>query len=163
MGMTAAAAAGMGALIGPAQVGARLMEFAVLQRWHPLLSARLACLAHPAGAALMGLFGLPFAAGFTLMHGAGQGILTIAKGTLPLAFFGPEGYGARLGWITMPARISQAFAPFAFGLALAEWGSSALLLTSTLALLGFGALWWLPHAAAPRTRAVGAANAAPRP
>jgi hypothetical protein len=155
IGLSAAAAAGMGALIGPAQVGARMLEFAVLQRWHPLLSARLACIAHPAAAGLLAVFGVPFAAGFTLMHGAGQGILTIAKGTLPLAFFGPDGYGARLGWITMPARLSQAFAPFAFGLALAEWGSGALVLTSALGLLGFAALWWLPHAAAPARRAAG--------
>jgi hypothetical protein len=64
-----------------------------------------------------------FAVVFALLHGAGNGIMTIAKGTLPLVLFGPAGYGARQGWMMMPARVSQALAPVLFGLALQRWGS----------------------------------------
>ena len=114
--LTAAVAAGM--LIGPAQVGGRLLEFGLLRKWHPLLSARLASLGPPLGMAALLVFGLPAAAPFALLHGAGNGIITIAKGTLPLAIFGAQGYGARQGWLAMPAQALQAFAPWLFGLAL---------------------------------------------
>ncbi len=52
-GATTAQAVAAGALIGPAQVAARLMEAGVLSRYHPLLSARLCLLGHPLGAALL--------------------------------------------------------------------------------------------------------------
>ena len=44
---------------------------------------------------------------FAICHGAGNGILTIARGTLPLAMFGPENYGYRLGLIGAPARMKR--------------------------------------------------------
>ena len=37
------------------------------------------------------------ASAFAVLHGSGNGILTIARGTVPLAIFGPENYGYRLG------------------------------------------------------------------
>jgi hypothetical protein len=139
-GTTLAVAVSVGALVGPAQVGGRLLEFGVLRRIHPLLSARLAALAHPLGVvALMGI-GAPAAALFAILHGAGTGILTIAKGTLPLVFFGAHGYGARQGWMMMPARGAQALAPFVFGVAVDRWGANALWLSGGLGLVGFGAL-----------------------
>lgn len=49
-GATLAVAVGVGALVGPAQVAGRLLEFGFLRRVHPLLSARIAALAHPIGA-----------------------------------------------------------------------------------------------------------------
>lgn len=107
-GATLAAAVAFGALVGPAQVGARILEFGLLRKVHPLLSARLATLMHPAGAALMAMAGAPLAALFVIFHGAGNGILTIAKGTLPLVLFGPQGYGARQGLLMVPARMAQA-------------------------------------------------------
>jgi len=139
-GATLAVAVGVGALVGPAQVGGRLLEFGVLRHVHPLLSARLAALAHPLGVAALMTFGAPAAALFAILHGAGNGILTIAKGTLPLVFFGAEGYGARQGWMMVPARFAQALAPFAFGLAVDRWGAGALLLSGGLGLVAFAAL-----------------------
>jgi hypothetical protein len=90
-------AIGASALVGPAQVAARLAEFVLLRRQHPLLSVRIAALMHPIGAAMPGMFGLPFVAFFAVHHGIGNGLLTLARGTLPLALFGPEEYGARTG------------------------------------------------------------------
>jgi MFS family permease len=139
-GATLAVAVGVSALVGPAQVGGRLLEFGVLRHVHPLLSARLAALAHPLGVVALMTLGAPAAALFAILHGAGNGILTIAKGTLPLVFFGAEGYGARQGWMMVPARFAQALAPFAFGLAVDRWGAGALVLSGGLGLVAFVAL-----------------------
>lgn len=136
-------AVAVGALIGPAQVAGRLLEFGFLRRVHPLLSARLAALAHPAGVAVLLSAGPAMAPAFAVLHGAGNGILTIAKGTLPLALFGPHGYGARQGWLMMPARIAQALAPFLFGLALDAWGARALWLSGAIGLTACAALMLL--------------------
>src|SRR5690606_18367344 len=105
-----------------------------------LLSARLAALAHPAGVAVLLTAGPAMAALFAILHGAGNGILTIAKGTLPLSLFGPQGYGARQGWLMMPARVAQALAPFVFGVALDSWGANALWLSGCIGLTACAAL-----------------------
>jgi hypothetical protein len=95
--------------------------------------------------ALGPLGALPFA----VVHGLGNGLVTIVRGTLPLALFGAAGYGARQGWLTLPARLLGALAPWLFGLALARWGMGALALSAALALGAFAglALLRLPAAA----------------
>lgn len=140
-GVSLAGAVLVGSLIGPAQVGARMLEYGLLRRVHPLVSARIATALHPLGAAAFAVFGAPAAVAFGLLHGAGNGILTIAKGTLPLALFGPQGYGHRQGWLMAPARVVQAAAPWLFGLCLDRWGAAALALSAALALLAWGALF----------------------
>lgn len=148
-GATLAAAVAVGALVGPAQVAGRVLEFGLLRRVHPLLSARLAALAHPAGVTVLLMAGPVAAPLFAILHGAGNGILTIAKGTLPLVLFGAQGYGARQGWLMLPARIAQALAPLLFGLALDAWGANALWLSGAIGLAACGALMLLrgpPHA-----------------
>ena len=157
-GASLSTAVAAGALFGPAQVVGRLLEFGVLRRVHPLLSARLAALMHPVGATLLALVGGPAAAVFAVLHGAGNGILTIAKGTLPLALFGPGGYGHRQGLLMVPARIAQALAPWLFGVWLDHWGAASLWVSAALGLTVFGALLMLPRIAAgassPHTAAV---------
>jgi len=139
-GVTLAAAVAIGALVGPAQVAGRVLEFGLLRRIHPLFSARLAALTHPLGAALLALFGAPMAVAFALLHGAGNGILTIAKGTVPLVLFGPHGYGRRQGWLMVPARIAQALAPWLFGILLDRWGANALWISAGVGLVAFASL-----------------------
>ena len=95
---------------------------------------------HPLGAALLLTFGMPLAAVFGVLHGAGNGILTIAKGTLPLLIFGAAGYGRRQGRLTVPARIAQALAPWVFGLCVSRWGTGALWLTGALGVSALAAL-----------------------
>ena len=85
MGTTAAVAIFAGSLLGPAQVAARIFEFTLLRRMSPMISARLATVLHPIGAVLLAAFGPIMAIPFVLLHGAGNGMLTIARGTLPLA------------------------------------------------------------------------------
>jgi len=139
-GATLAVAIGVGALVGPAQVGGRLLEFGLLRRIHPLLSARIAAALHPLGALLLMAVGAPAAAAFAILHGAGNGILTIAKGTLPLVFFGARGYGERQGWLMVPARIAQALAPWLFGLAIDRWGARSLWLSAEIGAVAAVAL-----------------------
>lgn len=142
-GLTLAAALALAALVGPAQVAARLLEFGFLRKVHPLLSAQMATAAHPVGAVLLMVLGGPAALLFTVLHGAGNGILTIAKGTLPLVIFGPKGYGARQGLLMVPARVAQAFAPLVFGLAIDQFGGDALWVSTGVGLVGLAALVWL--------------------
>jgi hypothetical protein len=139
-GATHVEAIAAGALIGPAQVFARIVEASFLSRYHPLVSTRLACLTHPIGAALVALAGGGAASAFAIFHGAGNGILTIARGTLPLAIFGPQNYGYRLGIVGAPARMAQAFAPLAFGLLIDTMGSRILIVSSALSISALLAL-----------------------
>jgi MFS family permease len=139
-GATATAAIAAASLMGPAQVAARLFEFSVLKRLHPLVSTRLALLLHPLGAAVLGVFGAPAAAAFAVLHGAGNGLLTISRGTLPLAMFGPAGYGLRTGIIAAPARVTTAAAPLLFGLLLNVMGMGALLVSGGLSLAALASL-----------------------
>jgi len=130
----------IGALVGPAQITGRILDFTFLRRLHPLIGTRIAAVAHPLGIAVLVVLGAPFAALFVILHGLGNGILIIARGTLPLALFGPQGFGRRQGWLTMPAKFAQAIAPFTFGLALTQWGTGVLWLTFGLAMFSFAAL-----------------------
>ena len=148
-GATTLQAVAAGALIGPAQVAARVFEASFLSRYHPLVSTRLACLTHPIGAAIVGLVGGPAASAFAIFHGTGNGILTIARGTLPLAIFGPQNYGYRLGIIGAPARMMQAAAPLAFGLLIDVMGSRVLMVSSALSLSALLAVFLLKKAPVP--------------
>lgn len=140
-GATPALAVLAAALIGPAQVAARVLEFALVRRIQPITTARLATLGHPLGAAALLLGGGIAAPVFAVLHGMGNGVMTIVKGTLPLAVFGPAGYGARQGLLTAPSRFLQALAPFAFGLLLERAGVElALAVTSGLTFSAFLAL-----------------------
>ena len=110
---------------------------------------RNTCFAWAAAHILIGLpinwLMLPPVAGAkaAVFHGAGNGVLTISRGTLPLAIFGPQNYAYRLGIIGAPARMAQAAAPLAFGLLLESMGSRVLIISSALSLAALGALFLL--------------------
>ncbi len=141
LGAAPAAAVFAASLVGPAQVAARLVEFTFLRRVSPMISARLATGLHPIAAVLLASFGPVAAVPFVLLHGAGNGMLTIARGTLPLVLFGSAGYGLRTGVLAAPARILQGGAPLLFGLTLDRAGPhAALLLSGTLTAASFLAL-----------------------
>jgi predicted MFS family arabinose efflux permease len=139
-GSTPVEAVAAASLVGPAQVAARLAEFVILRRIHPLVSARIAAVLHPLGAALFAVIGAPAAAAFAIFYGAGNGLLTIARGTVPLAVFGPHGYGERTGLLGAPARAAQAFAPLLFGLLLDVIGLWAIAVSAALCLAALAAL-----------------------
>ena len=139
-GSTPLAAIAAAALVGPAQVTARIFEFVILRRIHPLVSARLAATLHPIGAAVLGLMGAAGAVPFAILYGAGNGLLTIARGTVPLAIFGPHAYGERTGLIGVPARATQALAPLTFGLLLDAMGLGAVVISAGFCLAALMAL-----------------------
>ena len=145
-----------GALIGPAQVLARLFEVGFLSRYHPIVSARLAFVMHPLGALIMVLTGGGAAASvFAIFHGAGNGVITIARGTLPLAIFGPKNFGYRLGLLGAPARMAQAPAPLIFGLLIDRMGSRVLIVSSALSLAALMALLLVQVRSPPSSEAQG--------
>ena len=125
----------IGALFGPAQVAARICEFALARQVHPLWVIRFALAVLVLAFVVLALFGFSTttAAAFALLFGAANGLVTIARGTVPLALFGPEGYGRLIGRIAGPSLIMQGFAPLVMAFVI-EHGSDplALLLTAGL-------------------------------
>ena len=142
-GLDAGTVVAIGALFGPAQVVARICELVFARGIHPLVIARLAVGLLLAGFALVALFGVSVAvaATFMVMFGMANGLITIARGTVPLALFGPFGYGALIGRIAGPCLVMQAIAPLVLAF-VAERASdpAALGLVATLALLSFACL-----------------------
>jgi predicted MFS family arabinose efflux permease len=139
-GLSLAAAAAAGALMGPSQVGARIIEMSLLRRLHPMFPARLATALIVIAVVLILTLGAPAASFFTIVFGAGNGLLTIARGVLPLAIFGAQGYGALQGMLMVPARIAQGLAPWLFGIMLDHWGVQSLWLLGVLSLVSLGTL-----------------------
>ncbi|PZQ86792.1 MAG: MFS transporter, partial [Leifsonia xyli] len=124
--MQLAAAVAVGALIGPSQVGARVVEMLVGERLHP--TATLAC----AGALVaVGIVLLACGAGpaavAVMFYAAGNGVWSIARGTVPLALFGPERYSVVMGRLAAPNLVVQAAAPFSAGLVIFQVGTETTL------------------------------------
>ena len=139
-GLTATAAIAASALVGPAQIVGRLSEMFVLRRYHPVISARLACVFLPIGVVLFAWVGPALATPFVLLYALGNGILTICRGTLPLAIFGPHGYGHRVGVLSAPSRISGALAPLLLGMLIDASAPASLWTAGVLNIVGFAAL-----------------------
>ena len=138
-GIPAATVVTIGALFGPSQVLARLGDFALAGRTTPLWVARTAITVMLAAFVLMALAGVstPVAAVFAMMFGAANGVMTIARGALPLTLFGPVGYGRVIGRVARPALTLQALAPFTVAAALERLSVGAVLELGALgALLG---------------------------
>jgi MFS family permease len=113
-GMDAATVVAVGALFGPAQVASRLADFMLAGRTHPLWIARGAVALMAFAFFVLSFVGasLPVAALFAIAFGAANGVMTIARGALPLLMYGPTGYGRVIGRIARPALFVQALAPF---------------------------------------------------
>jgi predicted MFS family arabinose efflux permease len=146
-GASAGAAVAAAALVGPAQVLARILEFVLVRRIHPLVSGRVAVSMFPIGAGLLIALGGAAAAPFALLYGAGNGLFTIVRGTLPLALFGQRNYGRRLGLLNVPARLTQAVSPFAVSLMLERSASLAVAVLAGFSVLALGALLLLRRSA----------------
>jgi MFS family permease len=153
MGASNVIAVGAAALLGPAQVLARVVEILAARRYrvHPLVPARVATALHPLAGATLAAFGgaAAPAVAYSVLHGAGNGLITIVRGTLPLALFGQAGYGERQGVIAVLARAMQAAAPVSYAWVLYDVGPRAAIgLTAALSLAALGALLALRPSAA---------------
>ena len=143
-GVPLASAVTFGALIGPSQVAARIVEMSFKGRHHPLWTLTAAMSLVALGVTLLAL-GLPLVALAVILYGAGNGIYSIARGTVPLALFGPERYAPLLGRLARPGLVAQALAPPLGAYVLAQGGADAtFVVLAGLALLNVGlvaALW----------------------
>jgi MFS family permease len=129
----------IGALFGPAQVGARVVEFAFGRNLHPLWIARIALSALLAGFIMVGVFGIatPVAAAFAIIFGGANGLITIARGAVPLALFGAAGYGRLMGRLAFPFLMVQAAAPLVMAMVVDRASdAAALAMASAFAAAG---------------------------
>ena len=123
-GASLAMAVSLGAIVGPAQVGARMVELAVARYHHPAWTMLASTALVVAGVGLL-WSGLPVMAVALAGYGAGIGIASIARGTVPLAMFGADGYATVMGRLALPSLVAQAGAPMLGALAVAHLGPRA--------------------------------------
>lgn len=134
-GIPAASAVALSALIGPSQVGARVLELAFGQRAHPIHLLLIS-----AGSVALGLTLLVVAPNLAwlaiVLYGAGNGMRTVVRGTLPLALYGQGEYAAVIGRLARPPLLGQAATPLACGYAMEWFGIETLaILIVAIALL----------------------------
>ncbi len=147
IGIDAATAVAAGALMGPAQVGIRLIDMLFGGRLHPVVTTMIASVVLVMG--LLSVFvlgnGFAAAAAFAIFFGISQGLTSIVRGTVPLALFGVQGYATRLGGITAIRIVVTSVAPFCFALSLdLGGGQTTLLLTALLAAASLLTLKLIP-------------------
>ena len=91
------------------------------KRYHPVWTM-VASVVLVAIAAILLLVGFPLVALAIVLYGAGNGIGSVARGTVPLALFGAERYSVLMGRLALPLMIAMAVAPFIGGLAFQRGG-----------------------------------------
>jgi hypothetical protein len=123
-GLAAAAAVWVASLKGFAQFGGRVVEIVFARNLHAMTVGRIAIGVLPAAFVLLLISGgnITVIVAFTLLMGASQGVITIVRGAVPLALFGPAGYGAVLGLLATPVLIVNAASPPLFALVVERWG-----------------------------------------
>lgn len=131
-GVPLATAVALGALVGPSQVGARLLDLMAGRRVHPIWAALIASVFVTLGLGLL-LAGYGALWVGLVLYGGGIGLRSIVRGTLPLALFGAEGYASLMGRLAFPMLAAQAAAPWAGAVLLERYGADGVL----------GALFWL--------------------
>jgi len=109
-GIALAAAVALGALIGPAQVGARFIEILVGRYHHPIWTKIASVTLVALGLGLL-WSGAPIVFLALIFYGAGIGLESIARATLPLELYGSRDYALIVGKIARPSLIAQAAAP----------------------------------------------------
>lgn len=132
--LSLAAAVALGALIGPAQVGARIVEMLFGQRHHPVWAMIASSVLVAIGLGALWA-GLPLVGAAIVLYGAGQGIRSIVRGSVPLAVFGADGYAALMGRLAMPALVVGALSPFLGAVLIERFGVDATFGVLTVAAL----------------------------
>lgn len=138
-GFSLAEAVAAGAVLGPSQVAARAIEQASGGRHHPLWTMTWAVGLMAVGLALLAA-GFPLIAAALVAYGAGNGLFSIAKGSVPLALLGAERYPVLAGRLARPALLAQALAPLGAAHVLTLAGAGAVLVMLVMLALGAGAL-----------------------
>jgi MFS family permease len=123
-GLAFATAVAFGTLVGPSQVGARILEMLIGSRFHPVWTLIVAAILIATGLALLFGGSSAIAAGL-IVYGAGNGLTSIARGTLPLALFGTGGYASLMGRLGRPLLIAFAVTPSVVAVVLDRYGATA--------------------------------------
>lgn len=143
----------LGMIFGPCQTLARLGEFTFARSVHPLNIARFAVTMLLAAFLLLWTLGLStgVAVAFMLLFGVCNGLITLCRGSVPLALFGAQGYGLTIGRIAGPALAIQAAAPLVIAF-VAERGSdmTAMSLSGAAVALALIAFLMVPRPAFTR-------------
>ena len=105
-----ATAVAFGALIGPSQVGARIVEIVFGNRYHPVWTLGASTILMTGGLALLS-WSPTIAAVAIVIYGSGVGIQSIARGTVPLVLYGKERYALVIGRLAMYALVAQSVSP----------------------------------------------------
>lgn len=138
-GLDLAAAVALGALVGPSQVSARVVEMTLGRRFHPLWTMLCGVVLVAVGILLL-WSGLPLIALALIAYGAGNGISSIVRGTVPLVMFGPSRYAVLMGKLGLPILIGMAAAP-TLGALLIDAGG-AHLAYGTLSVISLLNVFW---------------------
>ncbi|WP_313001302.1 MFS transporter [Brevundimonas sp.] len=147
LGLAPVEAAGAASLMAAAAVAVRLLAFLTSGRGSPVAVLRFATLLHPLGAVVAFFGGRSLAGAAALGQGAGNGLLSVASGVLPLHLFGKENYATRQALILTPARFLQAAAPLSYGVLLDRSAGLALLASSAVCVLMFAMTFGLERRA----------------
>jgi predicted MFS family arabinose efflux permease len=124
-GHTLTSALAISAVLGPCQVGSRLVDIA-FKRSHPIRTTFFSVGLVALGLLLLALF--PQMALLSMvLYGAGNGLRAIVRGTLPLAMVKPESYAVVVGKMARPALMGQALTPLIGGYVFEKMGASATL------------------------------------
>jgi MFS family permease len=146
LGHSAAVAVTAGALIGPAKTAGRFFELIFGRALHPLITSFISLGLMTLGFSILLGFGATFAGlmVFAVLYGMGDGIKTITMGTLPLALFGPEGFGARLGGIAFIRMSVNSSSPFLFAWITEAYGGwTSFLAMALFVFMGLAALFFV--------------------
>jgi len=126
-GFEIASAVILGAIIGPAQVVARIFEIIIAKKITPLQSGFYSILVVCIGLIFLIFSGYSyyFALLFVILYGTGQGLLAIIRGSIPLYLFGRTGYGKITGDINLFRNTIVATVPFGFALVMDSIGAKS--------------------------------------
>ena len=139
-------AVALAALLGPSQVVARLAEMFFGRYYQPIWTLIVATGLIATGLGLLAVNMFPLGIG-VLFYGGGIGIAWIARGTLPLALFGPEDYAILMGRLAFPSLLAQAISPSLGAILFDAYGADVtLMVLFTLAILTVAAAVWLKAA-----------------
>ncbi|MGE0862739.1 MAG: MFS transporter [Vicinamibacterales bacterium] len=129
MGLAEAASVWVSTLRGVGQSSSRLSELLFGGSLSPRTLNVLAAIMLVAAfaAALLSAQFLVAALTFAFVYGAGNGLMTITRGTLPLAMFDHRTYGALVGRLLAPSFLVAATAPAVYAAVIDRWGEPAAL------------------------------------
>jgi predicted MFS family arabinose efflux permease len=127
-------------LVGLFQVLGRLGEMATAERHTALRTAQVSNMLFALSFVLLALSKGVLAGGilFAAAYGVANGLNTIVKGTLTLALFGSQGYGERLGKVTLLPSVAATVAPVLGGIIVDRGGADGIVVT--FMILGFLAM-----------------------